>query len=261
MAEKEFIDRIIKTNRVAKVIKGGRRFSFCALVVIGDQNGTIGIGYGKAREIPTAVQKAIQEAKKTTFYVPRIGSTIPHPIEARKAAGQVLLKPASPGTGVIAGGPIRAILECAGINDILSKSLGSSNAINIAQATIAALKQLEQIDSIQERRDLPIEEVAPNFLIHKYNADKDGCSHDKNDSSDKITDVKVEQSEVSDKVESDTVEKVAVEKVAVEKTEAKTTDKPADKKPADKKPAPKAEVKKAPVKKTATSTKSEKEGK
>jgi small subunit ribosomal protein S5 len=160
-----FIERIVVTNRVAKVVQGGRRFSFNALVVVGDGDGRVGVGYGKAKEIPAAIAKGVEEAKKNMFTVPRVGGTIPHPIQGEKAAGVVLLRPAAPGTGVIAGGPVRAVLECAGITDVLTKSLGSKNAINIVQATIAALKGLQRPEAIAARRGLPLEEVAPAVLL------------------------------------------------------------------------------------------------
>ena len=161
----KFIERVVTINRVAKVVKGGRRFSFTALVVVGDGNGMVGVGYGKAKEVPSAIAKAVEEAKKTFFRVPRIGGTIPHLVQGEAAAGVVLLRPASPGTGVIAGGPVRAILECAGIHDVLSKSLGSSNAINIVHATVDALKRLEEPQAVAARRGLPLDEVAPVAMI------------------------------------------------------------------------------------------------
>ncbi|MBX6382421.1 MAG: 30S ribosomal protein S5 [Microbispora sp.] len=160
-----YIERVVKINRVAKVVQGGRRFSFTALVVVGDGNGLVGVGYGKAKEVPAAIAKGVEEAKKHFFKVPRIQGTIPHPVQGEDAAGVVLLRPASPGTGVIAGGPVRAVLECAGIHDVLSKSLGSDNPINIVHATVAALKSLSRPEEIAARRGLPIEDVAPKAML------------------------------------------------------------------------------------------------
>ncbi|GAA3202471.1 30S ribosomal protein S5 [Actinocorallia longicatena] len=160
-----YIERVVAINRVAKVVKGGRRFSFTALVIVGDGNGTVGVGYGKAKEVPAAIAKGVEEAKKNFFKVPRIQGTIPHLTQGEAAAGVVLLKPASPGTGVIAGGPVRAVLECAGVHDVLSKSLGSSNAINIVHATVTALKQLKRPEEIAAKRGLPIEDVAPAAML------------------------------------------------------------------------------------------------
>ena len=160
-----FMERVVFINRVSKVVKGGRRFSFTALVVVGDGNGSVGIGYGKSKEVPQAIAKAVEEAKKSFFKVPRIQGTIPHPSQGEAAAGVVLLRPASTGTGVIAGGPVRAVLECAGISDVLTKSLGSNNAINMVHATVAALRQLESPEAIAARRGLPLEDVAPAAII------------------------------------------------------------------------------------------------
>ena len=161
----KYIERVVTINRVSKVAKGGRRFTFTALVVVGDGEGTVGVGYGKAKEVPSAIAKAVEIAKKNFFHVPMIRRTIPHLVQGEDSAGVVLLRPASPGTGVIAGGPVRAVLDCAGVHDILSKSLGSSNAINIVHATVDALKQLEQPEAVAARRGLPLEDVAPQSML------------------------------------------------------------------------------------------------
>ncbi len=160
-----YLERVVAINRVAKVVQGGRRFSFTALVVVGDGNGMVGVGYGKAKEVPAAIAKGVEAAKKGFFKVPRIAGTIPHTVQGEEAAGVVLLRPASPGTGVIAGGPVRAVLECAGVHDVLSRSLGSSNPINVVHATVAALKGLSRPEEIAARRGLPIEHVAPAAML------------------------------------------------------------------------------------------------
>lgn len=159
------LERVVTINRVAKVVQGGRRFSFTALVVVGDGDGTVGVGFGKAKEVPSAIAKGVEEAKKHFFKVPRIAGTIPHPVQGEEAAGVVMLKPASAGTGVIAGGPVRAVLECAGIHDVLSKSLGSSNPVNIVHATVRALRELEPPEAVAARRGLPVEEIAPAAML------------------------------------------------------------------------------------------------
>ena len=161
----QFLERVVTINRVSKVVKGGRRFSFTALVIVGDGNGLVGVGYGKAREVPTAISKGVEEAKKNFFRVPRIGLTIPHAVQGEASAGVVLLRPASAGTGVIAGGPVRAVLECAGIHDVLSKSLGSSNQINIVHATVEALRSLEEPEAVAARRGMAVEDIAPRALL------------------------------------------------------------------------------------------------
>jgi small subunit ribosomal protein S5 len=161
----QFLERVVTINRVAKVVKGGRRFAFTALVVVGDGNGMVGVGYGKAREVPLAIAKGVEDAKKNFFRVPRVAQTIPHPVQGEAAAGVVLLRPAAAGTGVIAGGPVRAVLECAGIHDVLSKSLGSSNTLNIVHATVEALKNLEEPRAVAARRGLEFEQMAPARLV------------------------------------------------------------------------------------------------
>jgi small subunit ribosomal protein S5 len=160
-----FLERVVAINRVSKVVKGGRRFSFTALVIVGDGNGMVGVGYGKAKEVPAAIAKGVEEARKSFFRVPLIGGTIVHPVQGEAAAGVVMLRPASAGTGVIAGGACRAVLECAGVHDILAKSLGSDNAINVVHATVAALKMIQRPEEVAARRGLSIEDVAPASML------------------------------------------------------------------------------------------------
>ncbi|MCB0934187.1 MAG: 30S ribosomal protein S5 [Mycobacterium sp.] len=173
----QYLERVVTINRVSKVVKGGRRFSFTALVIVGDGHGLVGVGYGKAKEVPAAIAKGVEEARKNFFRVPLIGGTITHPVQGEAAAGVVMLRPASAGTGVIAGGACRAVLECAGVHDVLAKSLGSDNAINVVHATVAALKLLQRPEEVAARRGLPIEDVAPAGMLRARRESEAAARH------------------------------------------------------------------------------------
>jgi small subunit ribosomal protein S5 len=166
--EERLKERVIYINRVAKVVQGGRRFSFSALVVVGDEAGSVGIGLGKANEVPEAIRKGNDQARKNMFKVPMIGSTVPHPVVGHFGAGEVILKPASPGTGVIAGGPVRAVVESAGIHDVLSKCIGTNNKYNVVYVTIEALKSLRAPEDVARARDKPIEHVTADYAVAAF---------------------------------------------------------------------------------------------
>lgn len=168
--EERLKERVIYINRVAKVVQGGRRFSFSALVVVGDEAGSVGIGLGKANEVPEAIRKGNDQARKNMFKLPMIGNTIPHPVVGRFGAGEVILRPASPGTGVIAGGPIRAVVESAGIHDVLSKCIGTRNKYNVVYATIEALQALRSPEAIAAARDKPVDHVTADYPVAAFAA-------------------------------------------------------------------------------------------
>jgi small subunit ribosomal protein S5 len=179
-------ERVIEINRVAKVVKGGRRFSFTALVAVGDEDSVVGIGYGKAREVPLAIQKAVENARKSLIRVPKYGQTIPHRIIGRYGAGHVVLRPASPGTGVIAGGGVRAVLELAGIRDVLSKSIGTQNPINLVKATMDGIINLRRPEQVAKLRGLSVNQVLGLDLKEKYAKPTNGGDQAPAEASDEI---------------------------------------------------------------------------
>lgn len=227
--KRELQERVVAINRVAKVVKGGRRFSFTALVVVGDTVDRVGVGYGKAKEVPLAIQKAVEDAKKNLYKVPRYKTTITHTVLGRYGAGRVLLKPASPGTGIIAGGGVRAVLELAGIRDVLAKCLGSTNPINMVRASMAGLESLMDPVKVAQLRGKTVEEILGTEQRDKARAEKAAAG------------------QAAEK--SAPASKAAAKKASPKKAAAKKA--PAKKAPAKKAPAKKATAKKAPAKKAA----------